>query len=44
MNPFGIEANRRNLDVAIEMTFQQGLIPRRFTVEELFEGSSTALA
>jgi 4,5-dihydroxyphthalate decarboxylase len=38
MNPFGIEENRRNLEVAIETTFQQGLIPRRFAVDELFEG------
>jgi 4,5-dihydroxyphthalate decarboxylase len=38
MNPFGIEANRRNLEVAIETTFRQGLIPRKFAVEELFEG------
>jgi 4,5-dihydroxyphthalate decarboxylase len=41
MNPLGIEQNRRNLDVAIDMTFQQGLIPRRFAVEELFEGLPT---
>lgn len=38
MNPFGIEANRRNLEVAIETTTRQGLIPRAFAVEELFEG------
>ena len=38
MNPYGIEQNRRNLEVAIDITFQQGLIPRRFAVEELFEG------
>lgn len=37
-NPFGIEENRRNLEIAIETTFQQGLIPRRFAVHELFEG------
>lgn len=34
--PFGIEENRRNLEVAIETTHRQGLIPRRFGVEELF--------
>jgi 4,5-dihydroxyphthalate decarboxylase len=38
MNPFGIEANRWNLEVAIETTFQQGLIARRFAVQELFDG------
>ncbi len=42
MNPFGVEENRRNLELAIEITFRQGLIPRRFAVEELFEGLPTA--
>ena len=36
MNPFGLEANRRNLEVAIDCTYRQRMIPRRFTVEELF--------
>jgi len=36
MNPYGIEANRRNLEVAIDYVHRQRLIPRRFTVEELF--------
>jgi 4,5-dihydroxyphthalate decarboxylase len=35
--PFGIEANRRNLEVAIDYVFRQGLIPRRFGVDELFQ-------
>jgi 4,5-dihydroxyphthalate decarboxylase len=35
MNPVGLEANRRNLEVAIDCTYRQGLIPRRFAVEEL---------
>jgi 4,5-dihydroxyphthalate decarboxylase len=35
MNPFGLEENRRNLEVAIDCTFRQGMIPRRFRVEEL---------
>ena len=37
MNPFGIEENRRNLEVAIDCVFRQKMIPRRFTVEELFQ-------
>lgn len=37
MNPFGIEANRRNLEAAIDCIHRQGMIPRRYTVEELFE-------
>jgi 4,5-dihydroxyphthalate decarboxylase len=35
--PFGVEANRRNLDVAIDHVYRQRLIPRRFTVDELFD-------
>jgi 4,5-dihydroxyphthalate decarboxylase len=37
MNPFGIEENRRNLEVAIDCVYAQKMIPRRFTVEELFQ-------
>jgi 4,5-dihydroxyphthalate decarboxylase len=33
--PFGLEENRRNLDVAIDYVFSQNLIPKRYTVEEL---------
>lgn len=36
-SPFGIEENRRNLEVAIDYVYRQKLIPRRFTVDELFE-------
>jgi 4,5-dihydroxyphthalate decarboxylase len=36
MNPFGLEENRRNLEVAIDCTWRQGMIPRKFAVEELF--------
>jgi 4,5-dihydroxyphthalate decarboxylase len=37
LNPFGVEANRRNLEIAIDYVHQQRLIPRRFTVNELFD-------
>ena len=37
MNPFGLEENRRNLEVAIDCTYRQRMIPRRLTVEELFQ-------
>ena len=37
MNPFGLEENRRNLEAAIDCVHRQGMIPRRYTVEELFE-------
>jgi len=36
MNPVGHESNRRNLEVAIDCVYRQGMIPRRFEVEELF--------
>jgi len=35
--PFGVEANRRNLEIAIDHVYRQRLIPRRFTVDELFD-------
>jgi 4,5-dihydroxyphthalate decarboxylase len=35
-NPFGLEATRRSLEVAIDCVYRQGMIPRRFEVEELF--------
>jgi 4,5-dihydroxyphthalate decarboxylase len=37
MLPHGLEANRRNLEVAIDCAYKQALIPRRFSVDELFE-------
>jgi 4,5-dihydroxyphthalate decarboxylase len=36
MNPFGVEENRRNLEVAIECMARQQMLPRRLVVEELF--------
>jgi 4,5-dihydroxyphthalate decarboxylase len=43
MQPFGVEANRRNLEVAIDYAHQQRLIPRRFEVDELFDDVTRAL-
>jgi len=37
MAPYGMEANRSALEVAIDYSFRQGLIPRRLAVEELFD-------
>ena len=34
--PFGPDANRRNLEVAIDATFGQGLIGKRFAPEDLY--------
>jgi 4,5-dihydroxyphthalate decarboxylase len=35
MLPHGLEENRHNLEVAIDCAYQQKLIPKRFSVEEL---------
>ena len=37
MLPHGVEANRTNFEVAIDCAYKQRLVPRRFSVEELFE-------
>lgn len=42
-SPFGLEANRRNLEVAIDYVYRQRLIPRRFTVDELFDDVTRTL-
>jgi 4,5-dihydroxyphthalate decarboxylase len=36
-NPFGLEANRRNLEIVIDTVYRQRMIPRRFSVDELFD-------
>jgi len=43
LNPFGVEANRRNLEVAIDFAYRQRLIPRRFEVDELFDDVTRGL-
>jgi len=37
MTPIGLEKMRRDLDIAIKYVHQQRLIPRRYTVDELFD-------
>jgi len=37
MTPFGLQNMRRDLEIAIEYVHQQKLIPRKFTVDELFD-------
>jgi 4,5-dihydroxyphthalate decarboxylase len=37
-HPFGIEANRNALELMVQYSVEQQLIPRAFTVEELFGG------
>jgi len=45
MNPyrFGVEACRPILEIIIDFCFQQKLIPRRVTVDELFDDTTRAL-
>ncbi len=43
VHPFGVEANRRNLEVVIDTVYRQGMIPKRFSVDELFDGVTRAL-
>jgi 4,5-dihydroxyphthalate decarboxylase len=40
---FGIEANRRSLEIVIDFAVRQGLLPRRFGVDELFGDTMRAL-
>jgi 4,5-dihydroxyphthalate decarboxylase len=37
MAPYGVEANRAALEVAIDYCTRQGMLPRSLTVDELFE-------
>jgi 4,5-dihydroxyphthalate decarboxylase len=41
--PYGVEANRRPLELMVQYAVEQEVIPRAFTVEELFEGAADAL-
>jgi len=43
LNPFGVEANRRNLEVAIDCVYRQRLIPRRYSVDELLDVTTRTL-
>jgi 4,5-dihydroxyphthalate decarboxylase len=41
--PFGLEANRHNIEVVVDYAFRTGMIPKRFTVNELFNDVTAAL-
>jgi len=41
---FGIEPNRRSLETIIDLTFDQKLISRRFSVDELFDDTTRGLS
>jgi 4,5-dihydroxyphthalate decarboxylase len=40
---FGVEPNRRTLEIIIDYAFTQGMIPRRFAVDELFDDTTRRL-
>ena len=40
---FGVEPNRKSLEIIIDYAFKQRLIPRRFTVDELFDDTTRGL-
>ena len=41
--PIGLEANRKGLEMAIDWSFEQKIIPRRLSVDELFDDITAAL-
>jgi 4,5-dihydroxyphthalate decarboxylase len=41
--PFGLDANRHNVEVVIDYAFRTAMIPRRFTVDELFNDVTASL-
>jgi len=41
--PYGIEPNRKALEAVIKNSVEQGIIPKAFTVEELFDASTREL-
>jgi 4,5-dihydroxyphthalate decarboxylase len=41
--PMGLEPNRHNIEVVIDYAFRTGMIPRRFSVDELFNDLTATL-
>ncbi|HUO21820.1 MAG TPA: hypothetical protein VMU59_04825 [Caulobacteraceae bacterium] len=42
--PYGMEANRKGIERAIQWAFEQKIIPREFSYDELFDETTAALA
>lgn len=42
--PFGLEANRKGIQLAIDWSFEQKIIPRKLSVDELFDDVTANLA
>lgn len=43
LTPFGVEPNRRSLEMLLHYSWQQRLIPRALSVDELFDDTTRAL-
>ena len=43
LTPDGVEANRRSLELVIDYALQQKIIPRKFTIDELFDDTTRVL-
>ena len=41
--PIGLEANRKALEMASQWSYEQKIIPRRLSVDELFDDTTAAL-
>ncbi len=41
--PVGLEANRKGIQLAIDWAFEQKIVPRRISVDELFDETTAAL-
>jgi len=41
--PVGLEANRKNIQLAIDFAYEQKFIPRRLEVDELFDETTASL-
>jgi 4,5-dihydroxyphthalate decarboxylase len=41
--PYGVEANRKPLELIVQYATEQDIIPRTYTVEELLDGAAEAL-
>ena len=41
--PVGLEENRKSLEMAVQWSYEQKIVPRRLSVDELFEDTTAAL-
>jgi 4,5-dihydroxyphthalate decarboxylase len=41
--PVGFEANRKGIELAIQYAYEQKIIPRRLSYDELFDETTAAL-